>query len=206
MFYIENALSQLDARFLITEWTRECTVEISRDFLGNDTGKIKSLSPINYNILSAGEDNILISTIWEELNLDIFTACENNLFIDLQWFIRVAGSNHYFAISNKFTFFKCTEAEFDFINKWLWEVSKENENIYYIVTYGWNKIELYNRNTCIFTLEEKRIDYKDTIWAWDTFFASFVYYFSEGNPLNKSILLASIFTQVFLKEKNKPYT
>ncbi len=124
-------------------------------------------------------DNIMINIVWWEFkSLDFSYLKTRNIFIDLWWF-----KWHYKKINLNFTkhiapntnlFIKVSDYETKFISKKLLDYFKQSETL--IITKGKETIEVYEK-WLYYEYKPKIINtpLSNTIWAWDTFFASFTY-------------------------------
>ena len=197
-FFIENTFkNKLNYKNLTKTNYFEIEIYVNNNW---ETWKIinKKIKIINFYI---NTENLIISTIFDEIKLNDFKFINlKNIFIDLQWFSRYykkINYSKYFIWKN--LFIKWTNEEINKLSKNFY--NKIIKNNLLIITNGWNKLEYFYKWTKYYKEIEKINNLKNTVWAWDTFFANFIYYYLKWIDIKNSIINANKQTSLFLKNK-----
>ena len=198
-FWIQKTFADLGAEYRLHAWDNPGVVRISKDEQGEDRGYIVSVSDIPFLEFDA-LDPIIISTLKQEFNLLNLWNCENDIFIDIQWFLRSDnGKKNIFDCqqlqSRGHIYIKATREEYGYLTNTL------QSHCTFIVTNGGNSVEIITKDSSSI-VPIMSVDFTDTIGAWDTFLASLVYYFMRIHNLEKAASSASGYVFSFLKMKN----
>ena len=197
--WIKKTLENLEADYILHTWTKSGVVRIDKDGNGEDRWYILSTCEIIFSDVALS-DIILISTLKKEFDVKNLETISNIICIDLQGFLRGEDwKKQRFDcrnINSKWKIFiKVTRDEFSYIEHY------ENLDHIFIITNGGSEIEILwpDINFLIPTIVGK---FLDTIGAGDTFFASFVFFYSQNKNIRDSVHQASYYTYKFLSEKN----
>lgn len=179
-------------------------VIIAKDGNGEDKGIITKVYPIPHLSHIDEKDIIIISTLQQEFSLSEIIRTTNDIFIDIQGFLRWD-----FWRKKRFDcraiqtrgdiFIKATREEFSYLD------DHEDVRHTFIVTNGWDDIELISSelNKKISIRSEQ---FRDTIGAGDTFFSSLCVFYEKNKDIENAVRLASEYTYVFLSKKNNSYS
>ena len=197
-FFIESVLNEKKIKYI----NYQKQIGIVKILIENNEefGMIEKVGEIdNYPEIFA-DDNILISTLLKEVDLDKFIACEN-VYIDFQGYTRKVGGNFgekeiFFPPNNfKPLVVKVTKGELEFLDN---NFIEDQKTRILIVTNGAQNISVW-RNNILKTFPINSILHpKDSIGAGDTFFTNFCVSYIEGKNLDQSILLAKGEVEKFL--------
>jgi len=203
-FYIEKYFKENNLKYNIINWEKIWEVFILNNNW-DDVWLIKYAPEININKIIEW-DYFIISTLLNEFDLLQTNMLKWLIFCDIQWYIREINSPNrilldYLPWINNVDFLKVADYEFQYLtNKlvteyinwwWIIIITTWSKWIVKIISANWEKI-----------INIPVWDFKDTIWAWDTFLASFSYYYFNSNDIEKSILKSSNYVYNFLKNKN----
>lgn len=162
-------------------------------------GKFKTINNIT-------TENLIISWIYNEFLIkDLSNYYCKNLFIDIQSFNRIyknISKKEFIISSNCNLFLKAADYEIEKFDKELLNYIKKEHTL--ILT-KWSKWGIVYDKWSKFKYKSKNIkNLKDTVWAWDTFFANFIVSYLDNNDINKSIKFAanSVYNFLLLKKQN----
>lgn len=197
--WIEQAFKDLNVDYILHTGNVPGIVRIEKDINNEDRWCIVSTSGILFSCLDTW-DVILVSTLKQEFDLMNLSDCENDIFIDIQWFLRGDnGKKNIFDCetlqSEGHVYIKATQEEYGYL------INTSQPYLTFIITNWANPIEIITKGK----LELVPVvpgEFADTIGAWDTFLAGFVYFFTQMHDLEKAVSHASDYVFSFLKKKN----
>jgi hypothetical protein len=207
-FFIKNNLENLWAHFILISWNKPWEVIIDKSEDWEDIWKITKINDIEMENW-INDSLVLISTLEQEFDLKNLEKIKNSIVIlDIQWFIRKIWSIKKTVFKNDFfnniNYIKSTKEELKYIDIEIINHFKNIKNWWLIITKWWDWISFYSSWKKVeFSVE--RWNFKDTIWAWDTFISSFVYFKSIWKKDEDSIMFSIKNTYNFLKNKNINY-
>lgn len=202
--YIEKYYKQNSLDYNLISWWNKWEVFIFNNNW-NDVWLIKYAPVINIEE-KISDDYFIISTLLNEFDLNNTKKLNWIIFCDIQWYIRELNSSSRQLLNNlewleNINFLKVADYEFQYLTNNL--VLKYISNWWYIIVTTWSKwiVKIMGKGW------EKIIkvpvwDFKDTIWAWDTFLACFAYYYYLTNDIKQAIEKASNYVYNFLIIKN----
>ncbi len=205
-YFIKNNLENLQAKFKLYSWKKPWKVEIKKDKNSEDVWNIIWVSEIKFpKNKNFSNTIILISTLEKEFDLKNLKNIKNAIIVlDIQWYLRKLWKTKKEIFQNKnyiyINYLKVTESEYKFLEN---KVKKYFENTkwkWIIITKWWNKVE-FTSNWEKTLFQVKSWDFKDTIWAGDTFLSSFCYSLSIDKNVEQSIRFAIKNTFEFLNNK-----
>lgn len=197
--WIEQAFNDLVIDHTLHTGSASGIVRIEKDGNNEDRWFIVSTSGIPFSRVGTW-DVILVFTLKQEFDLMNLWNCENDIFIDIQWFLRGdTGKKNMFDCrilrSKGHIYIKATREEYSYL------LNTPQSHLTFIVTDGGNSIEIITKDGSEM-IPIMSGNFTDTIGAGDIFLASFVYYFSQIHNLKKSVFNASDYVFSFLKKKN----
>lgn len=202
--YIEKYFKYNNLKYKILTWWVDWKVLIlKKNWV--DVGIIKSAPEIKIKT-DIKSEYFIISTLLNEFNLININKLKWLVFCDIQWYIRELNSIDRVLIDqlpwlNNINFLKVADYEFQYLTSNL--VNKFIENWWVIIITTWSKwiIRIIN-NKWETNINISIWDFDDTIWAWDTFLASFADNYFKSNNLEESLIKSSSYVYQFLKRKN----
>lgn len=198
-YFIEKAFKKEDIRIENISKANFFEIEI-HTWSDWETGKVisKRSNRLQHQIDC---ENIIISTIMDEFKLsDVRHVKAKRLFIDLQWFCRIYKTirdTRYF--DQKELFVHATKKEYSNISKSFLEKLKRHHTL--LVTDSRNDAFIYHKWQKKREKVEAINSLKDTVWAWDTFFANFICQYLQTWDVFLSTKRAIQQTHIFLLNK-----
>jgi len=198
--YIEKYYKQNSIDYNLISWWNKWEVFISNNNW-DDVWLIKYAPVINIK-----DNYFIISTLLNEFDLININKLDWLIFCDIQWYIRKLNFSSRILLNdlpwlNNVDFLKIADYEFQYLTNNL--VTEFIKNLWTIIITTGSKwiIKLINdkwKNI----IKVPVWNFKDTIWAWDTFLASFADNYFKFNDIEKSILKSSKYVYNFLRDKN----
>ena len=203
LFFIENVLREIHVPYK-SFYGPTINVEIKVGKNG-EAGKVLGLPTVNSLPKSNISSYILVSTIFNEWNLDEISKLNAKVFVDIQGFVRQVdrpGKKRTFKYIEKYAekiyCLKGTREEMSFIPKTVYEEQKKR---LLIITDEDRGTEYFFEGKRSFTKVMKKIDSKDTVGVGDTFFGYFVGLLFKGKTLKSALGLAMNKSANFLQLK-----
>lgn len=202
-YFISNVFNRNKFPFSIV-----ASSQMTVDIILTDEGEFGKVNPIPTILIDFSKikmPNVLVSPILDEFTLEKSEKYDGKLFLDIQGFIRNAGSmekktwNPSKELGNSIFCLKVADYELPFINSDF--INKQKQKIL-LETAGAKGATIYAFGKKHFTEAKKMNGLKDTIGAGDTFLASFVVKFIETENPEKSAEFASEKTAEFLSQKS----
>lgn len=202
--YIEKYFKDNNLNYELLSWEYKWEVFIFNNNW-NDVGVIKFAPEIDI-VNSLKSDYFIISTLLDEFELIKTKKLDWLLFCDIQWYIRELNSSNRVLLDElpwieNIDFLKVADYEFQFITN---NFITNYINLWWtIIVTTWSKwiIKIIN-NTWENIINIPVWNFADTIWAWDTFLASFADFYFKIRNIEKSIIKSSNYVYNFLREKN----
>lgn len=205
--YIEKFFIENNIEYDLIAWTGTWEVSISKNNW-EDVWLIKYAPEINVND-EIKWDFFIISTLLNEFDLKKTSKLDWLVFCDIQWYIRELNSTRRKLINDlewieNIDFLKVADYEFQFLTNNL--INRYIDWWWIIIVTAWSKwIVKLIKNSWESIINVPIWDFKDTLWAWDTFIVSFAYNFYKTKNIELSIIKSSNYVYNFLKEKNNNF-
>lgn len=166
-------------------------------------GRVKTkVNPVKIDWSSFNTSAVLISTILDEYDLKGIEMYNNQVFLDVQGYVRDGkdfGKKKFWNFDSDSVFcVKGTEEEISYLPK---EFVKKQKQKMLLVTLGPKGSILYLKNRAVKAKPIKTISTPDTIGAGDSFFAYFVVAYLRSNNPKQSLEYATVKTTSFLSSK-----
>lgn len=194
LFYLEKALKDIKVDFNSFHG-ETITVEIEI----SDNGEVGRLVKFP-KIIPLSADNaskfIIVSTIFDEYDLNLISKFNGKIFIDIQGYVR---SRTNFEGKDNMYCLKGTKEEISLLSKKVYEDQKKR---LLIVTDGEKGIEYFSEGKQ-YSVSMRKIASSNAVGAGDTLLGYFVGFLVKGNTVQKSISLAQRKTEYFLMNKSK---
>ncbi len=197
--WIEQTFNDLAIDYALHTGSASGIVRIEKDGNNEDRWFIVSTSGIPFSRVGTW-DVILVSTLKQEFDLMNLWNCENDIFIDIQWFLRGdTGKKNIFDCetlqSEGHVYIKATREEYGYL------INTSQPHLTFVITNWANPIEIITKGK-LELVPVSPGEFADTIGAWDTFLAGLVYFFTQMRDLEKAVLSASDYVFSFLRKKN----
>ena len=166
-------------------------------------GKVKTKAkPIKVSWRSLNTSAVLISTILDEYDLEGMEAYKNQVFLDVQGYVRDGenfGKKKYWDLSSdSILCVKGTREEISYLPK---DFVKKQKQRMLLITFDSKGSILYFENEAISAKPTKIVRAADTIGAGDSFFAYFVAKYLQSSDPRRSLEYATSKTTSFLSSK-----
>jgi hypothetical protein len=200
-FFIQSALKKEKVAFdMPYSFTLEVEIIITpNEEFGKVTSKIKP-KKIDWQLLNT--PIILISTILNEFDLRKIGKYENQVFLDVQGYVRdgkdFGRKNYWNFNADSILCVKGTEEEISYLPK---DFVKKQKQKMLLITLGSKGSILYSKNKMTRIKPLKIVKSVDTIGAGDSFFAYFAAKYLQSNNPKLSLKYATSKTVAFLSSK-----
>lgn len=203
LFFIENALKEIHVAFK-SFYGPTINVEIT---VGKDgeTGKVLSLPSINSLPKLNTSNEILISTICNEWNLEDISKINTKIYLDIQGYIRQTdnlGKKKRFKeikrFFNRIYCLKGTKEEMSYLPR---AVIEEQKKRLLVITNGEKGVKYYFKGKEYLKPIKRKTKPGDTIGAGDSFFGYLVGFLLQKKSVHRSISKAVTQTFYFLSDK-----
>ncbi len=204
LFFIEKALENCSVPYVSHHGeTVNVEIKVNKD---GEVGRVIGIQNKTKKVEDLNAKFLLISTIFNEWNLQKIGKSKAKIFVDIQGFVR--GVNKFGAkvvwedsikYSKQVYCLKGTEEEMNYLPK---NVYEDQKNRLLVITKGKKGVEWYLKGKKYLALIPREIKSPNAVGAGDTFFGYFVANIYKGKGIKFSIDNAISKTSEFLESKN----